>query len=286
MPRSNDMGRAYEFALCNQIIYTFSNIELTDRAELEQQRDMEHFYDLDYDTKNAYIKSAELICNNWLVKKIDPQEKYTLDRLPDRAGVEGDVTDIRIMSEVEKINISLKHNHDALKHPRLTRVPSWVGLESDDNYETIHDRIWDDFFKQAEKANPTATLFRDLTAIDADFINDNLYNPFCTFISNYLSKKTSSSQSVKHMFDFLVGTYDFYKIIDRKDCITIQDFINMPKPNTVIIRQTDRSHIAMTFDNGVILDLRLHTASSRLIRSIKFDVRGIFDDMKSLIIEK
>lgn len=286
MPRSNDMGRSYEFALCNQIKRNFINVTLTERAEAEQERDNHHFDDLDLYTQNEYIKSAELICSNWLTDKINCQEEYTLDRLPDRAGVSGDVTDIRIESNNEQINISLKHNHDALKHPRLTRLPSWVCKNDDDSYYSMHDLIWDRFFDAAYKLNPDATLFKDITSIDADFINNNLYNPFCSFITDYLSENTHTPKAVQNMFAFLVGTYNFYKIIDRTDHISIQDFINIPAPNSVEVFQINQSHIGMIFDNGVELDLRLHTASSRLIRSVKFDVRGTFDNIKSLIIKK
>ncbi len=286
MPRSNDMGRAYEFALCNQIIDNFKNVYLTNRTEAEQQRDAEHFNSLSHNTKIEYIQSAKLVCEKWLIKKIHPAELYTLDRLPDRAGVNGDVTDIRMVSDFDTINISLKHNHDALKHPRLTRIPNWIGLNSDAKYREIHDKIWDDFFVLAKKLNPGATLFRDLIAVDEEFINNYLYNPFCSFITEYLSDNSTSIQAVQNMFDFLVGTYDFYKIIDYRDHIKIQDFINIPKPTSVSIFQTDRSHIAMNFNNGVTLDLRLHTASSRLISSVKFDVRGVFDDIKSFVIYK
>ncbi len=286
MPRSNDMGRAFEFALCDQIINIFKNVTLTERAMYEQQRDIQHFEYLNFKTQNSYVESSTLICYNWLSNKINPRESYRLDRLPDSAGVYGDVTDIRIISERECLNISLKHNHDALKHPRLTRLPNWIGLNYDDEYTRIHNEIWDNFFELVEVVAPNATLFRDLTIIDRDFVNDNLYDPFCAFVADYLSENTSSPHAVRQMFNFLVGTYDFYKIIDRNDFIAIQEFINIPIPTRVKIKQTDRSHISMIFDNGIELNLRLHTASSRLIRSVKFDVRGIFDSIPTLIIEK
>lgn len=286
MPRSNNMGRAYEYALCERIMHFFPNITLTARAADEQQRDILHFNDLSYEDQCAYHKSAELICCHWLNQKIDQRYAYTLDRLPDSAGVAGDVTDIRLQSNFEQINISLKHNHDALKHPRLTRIPRWLGMGADPTYTQIHNNIWAEFFLSASRLEPNATLFRELVAIDDEFINNNLYDPFCSFIADYLSRNANTIEAIQHMFDFLVGTYNFYKVIDMRDCIVIQDFINIPKPTDVAIEQTDKSYIAMRFNNGVVLSLRLHTASQRLIRSVKFDVRGEFDEMQSLVIPK
>ena len=86
MPRSNNMGRSFEFMLCDQIARTFPNIKFTERAFNEQQRDAEHFFSLNHLIQEEYIKSTEIICNTWLVDKINKYDLYSLDRLPDRAG--------------------------------------------------------------------------------------------------------------------------------------------------------------------------------------------------------
>ena len=286
MPRSNNMGRSFEFMLCDQIARTFPNIKFTERAFNEQQRDAEHFFSLNHLIQEEYIKSAEIICNTWLVDKINKYDLYSLDRLPDRAGVKGDVTDICIKNYAEQINISLKHNHDALKHPRISRVPAWVGIQKDHEYMRIHDQIWEDFFDAAAQLNPNAVLFKDLINIEKDFVNDNLYFPFCKLISSYLNQFTSEPVAIQQMFDFLIGNCNFYKIIDRKHFIEIQEFINIPKPPHVEICQTSKSYISINFDNGVSLSLRIHTAEKELTASAKFDVRGRFENLPIIEIQK
>lgn len=287
MPISNTLGRAYEYALCKNIQSLFSNVSFTDRALEEQSKDVSHYKSLSESEKQAYDLSASKICNNWLNSKILSTQNYLLDRLPDSAGVNGDVTDIRIQNDSSTLNISLKHNHNALKHPRLTRVPTWVGISKDVNYKNSYDTCWTNFIKKSKELAPSATLFRELVNLEKDFIFDNLYNPLCSLVSSYLVKNTLTSPQVQSLFKFLVGKYSFYKIIDTKDCILIQDFIDMPMPTSVKIMQTDKSYIQMNFDNGVVLTLRLHTASSRIsTKSVKFDVRGSFDNMKSLTITK
>lgn len=287
MPISNTLGRAFEYALCAKIVSSFSNISFTYRTIEEQEKEKHYFNSLSIEEKANYDISTSKICSDWLDSKLIPSINYTLDRLPDSAGVSGDVTDIRIQNSDITINISLKHNHNALKHPRLTRVPKWININTDSKYTSAYTIIWDSFLSKAYNLLPNATLFSELIGIDSQFVFNNLYNPLCNLVSSYLSDNIKTSYQVESLFKFMVGKYNFYKIIDTKDCVLIQNFIDLKIPTTVEIKQSDKSYITMDFSNGVVLKLRLHTASSRLVtRSIKFDVRGIFDDIDSVIINK
>ncbi|MBT9830294.1 HaeIII family restriction endonuclease [Clostridium baratii] len=287
MPVSNTLGRAFEYALCQKIDSKFDNITLTDRAVAEQSKDKRYYDALNSDEKSKYDISTNRICSEWLNLKLISSNMYTLDRLPDSAGVNGDVTDIRLEAPNAIVNISLKHNHNALKHPRLTRVPKWIDINTDSKYASDYKNIWDSFLSKANTLSSTATLFNELIAIEANFVFDNLYNPLCKLVSNYLTENIKTSSQVESLFKFMVGKYDFYKIIDNPDCVLIQDFIDLKMPKNVKIEQTDKSYIKMTFNNGVILNLRLHTASSRIsTKSVKFDVRGSFDDIDSITIKK
>ncbi|MDM0740113.1 HaeIII family restriction endonuclease [Clostridium perfringens] len=287
MTASNTLGRAFEYALCKKIDSNFTNITLTDRAVVEQSKDKRYYDALNSDEKSKYDISTNRICSEWLNLKLIDSNIYTLDRLPDSAGVNGDVTDIRLESPNAIINISLKHNHNALKHPRLTRVPKWIDINTDNKYASDYKNIWDSFLSKANTLSSTATLFNELIAIEDNFVFDNLYNPLCKLVSNYLTKNIKTSSQVESLFKFMVGKYDFYKIIDNPDYVLIQDFIDLKMPKNVKIEQTDKSYIKMTFNNGVILNLRIHTASSRIsTKSVKFDVRGSFDDIESITINK
>ncbi|WP_394899136.1 HaeIII family restriction endonuclease [Clostridium paraputrificum] len=287
MPVSNTLGRAFEYALCSKIASSFSNISLTDRAIAEQEKDIHYYNSLNHEEKVKYDISTTKICNSWLISKLNSRMLYTLDRLPDSAGVNGDVTDIRIENTNTIINISLKHNHNALKHPRLTRVPTWIGINSDPSYSQAYARVWSNFHTLARNLSPDSTLFSELIAINPNFIFDNLYNPLCSLVASYLDENINNSNQVELLFKFMVGRYNFYKIIDRRDYLLIQDFIDLEMPTDVEINHIAKSYIEMIFNNGVVLTLRLHTASSRMsTNSVKFDVRGCFDDIDSIIISK
>lgn len=287
MPISNTLGRAFEYALCQKIVSYFTNITLTDRAIFEQGKDKNYYDSLSSVEKIKYDIATNRICSEWLNSKILASKTYTLDRLPDSAGVNGDVTDIRLETSDSIVNISLKHNHNALKHPRLTRVPKWIDIDSDSKYASDYNNIWNSFLSKANNLSSTATLFSELIDIDNEFVFNNLYDPLCNLVSNYLSQNIKTSSQVESLFKFMVGKYNFYKIIDTRDYILIQDFIDLKIPTNVKINKIDKSYIQMIFNNGVILTLRLHTASSRIsTKSVKFDVRGSFDNIDSIIINK
>lgn len=280
MPVSNSYGRSFEYILCNVIQQKWvSHINFTPRAEYEQQKDISLYNELPLDMKESYRASANKIYD-WLLPRLQTlfgSNIILLDRLPDLAGVQGDVTDIRFSANQSVVNISLKHNHNALKHPRLTRVPNWINASSQNTqiYKNTYDDIWKRIIIDAERHVPGIKLFNELNNISKDYINQNIYHPLCELVRIFLTTAITGSSQVNDMFKFLVGNNDFIKIIDYPNEIIVSDFAGIPAPTSVEITHPQDSYLKMKFDNGWILSLRLHTASSRLhTKSIKFDVRA------------
>lgn len=209
--------------------------------------------------------------------KIDNVE---VDRIPDIAGVRGDVTDIRIKffsgARVAAVNVSLKHRHEALKHPRLTRVPEWIGLANTKEgklYLSTYENIWATFFQKGRELSPNAKRFRELKAIAPNFVDENLYKPLYTLVAGFLRQNAASSPQVQKMFGFMVGRFDYVKLIDHDGEIEVRDFSDILKPNSVEIKYVEGGYLHFQFDNGWRLSGRLHTATQWLKKSIKFDVQ-------------
>jgi len=207
-------------------------------------------------------------------------ERVELDRIPDTAGRKGDVTDIRIKfvakCGVANVNISLKHRHEALKHPRLTNVPDWIGIANTKEarqYLTDYENIWSTFFEKGEKLSPDAKRFRELKAIDANFVEENLYKPLYSLVKNFLQQNIKEPSQVQQMFDFMIGKFDYIKFVDHDGDIEVLDFSNIPAPNSVKIGYTSKGYLRLVFDNGWKISGRLHTATQWLKKSIKFDVQ-------------
>jgi hypothetical protein len=53
----------------------------------------------------------------------------TIERLSDNEGKKGDVTDIRLRFDNRTENLSIKHNHKALKHQRPSATPKQCGFK-------------------------------------------------------------------------------------------------------------------------------------------------------------
>jgi hypothetical protein len=215
--------------------------------------------------------------------------KILVDRLPDSEGIEGIVTDIRLTirytdgSESTK-EISLKHNHDALKHPRLPRLPEQCGINDSsikEDYIKKHDKIWDDFFIKARNLKKGSTKFSEVKAIDASIIYTDLYEPLINLVKDFLLSNANNNKNAALFFQFLTSHINFYVIKNETDQIVIKHFMNIKPPSSFTMTYPfdgKQTTCLIKFDNGWNVTMRLHTASSEYYRygkihkSTKFDV--------------
>lgn len=311
MPQSDKYGRAFEYCITKGIISELEaihpgKVEVTWRAKDSQNKGEEQYKTLSEPEQKQFENSSKKI-SKWLAenkfknigslnfeKPVEmlaflTDKEVIIDRIPDSEGIEGDVTDIRIKFLLKDgtatLNISLKHEHTALKHPRLTRVPEWIGMSKDGEeaiqYEKDYDAIWTNFFEKGKKLVPDAKRFKELKSVQKTFIEDNLYNPLYSLVRTFLEKNTNSPEKVQKMFDFIVGKFDFIKFIDIGGAIEMLDFSLLTKPKSVKVNYKDGDYLYIEFDNGLITSGRLHTATEWLAKSIKFDMQPV--NLDSLI---
>jgi len=326
MPVSDKMGRAFEYIVTHEIVEALKRegckVKLTTRAEEDQERGQELFQRLDEGTQREYIDSARKIAS-WMIG--DQLPKYTktpstdgttrkpassedtllfiqVDRLPDQAGVKGDVTDIRInfffRAGTNTLNISLKHGHSDTKHPRTTRVPYWIGLEGTgvaEDYTEKHDAVWDGFHDEVEKLDRGIKTFEEAKDLNAEIIRESLYEPLYELTKKIIEEHGTSKENVGKLYDFLIGDRDFIKVVSRKNDIEISDFSELPKPKSVTLSYSALGYIQFTFDNGLVLTGRLHNAEKELHtttgkrrKTAKFAITPINlkDVIKPIVIKK
>jgi len=295
--RSNDSGRALEFSIVSNLMGFFKdegiNFSLTDRAIKDNKRDFSKLAELDENIRKDFLIAGRKFVgwanNDGWFKGI---EKLTLDRLPDSEGVKSNVADIVLKLEIGEIikekNISIKHNHDALKHPRLPRLPEQCGINEDlikTNWRKEHDNLWEQFIKKSKGLVENATEFKELKEKDKDFIELNLYKPLISSVEKFLREIQDDPSKVSTFFNFLTSELDFYTLKNEKEKIIIKKFVGIKSPTSLKIEYPYENRLTtmkITFGNGWIMTLRLHTASSRLYRkngkinsSTKFDVHCI-----------
>jgi hypothetical protein len=279
MSKSNDNGRALEARLVEVITQQNSKIRLIGSTNSDQIRDLVHFYALPIDQQKDFSDFSIRYIQEILVQEID-----SIERLKDTVDKQGDVTDIRIIYKDKSVrNISLKHNHDACKHQRpAALIKNQLGIldkDLDAQYRRELHTIYENFQSKVlpEDSENGDYLFRLVKERDPSLIT-SLYSDVCNLVKKYLLEY-ADEESIKKYFRFLVGNTTFEKVsvYPKTRTIMIKDFTSVADARAVIDAHIhpNNGHLIVKFNNNFILDMRLHTASSRFVRgkalSLKFD---------------
>lgn len=278
---SDRNGRALEFIIVDILIKKIPNIALLRNTNLDQKRDSVKFNELSDHQKSYFIKSADNVFT-WLTGKDDFNlSNVTIERLTDDAAKKGDVTDIRIITSGNIINLSIKHNHLALKHQRPSAIASQCGFIKksleDLTYRKAYKKVTDDFLSSANVLRNGAQYFSELIAIQPNFINAQLYSPMCNLVCNFLNTNVSQqSNNAQDFFNFIRGMTDYHKIVVDHKKIEIYEFASVSSVTSLTAALRKDSYIDVSFSNGWDIAMRLHTASSEIKGvSLKFDTQLI-----------
>ncbi|NJN86071.1 MAG: HaeIII family restriction endonuclease [Leptolyngbyaceae cyanobacterium SL_7_1] len=281
-PRSNLNGRVLEYLIVEALTKNRPNASLTSRAKNAQIRDLAKLTEVDPALLQELNLAANAFLTKWFVPQFQLSEQLsmTIDRLPDRNAT--DVTDIRLTLPTELINLSIKHNHTALKHQRPGKTPVHCGYTETSvemqQFKQHYQTITRNFTSQAGGVK----LFSDLP--DA-LKEQTLYIPVCNLVSQFIN--THASTCAPSLFEYLTGSSNYYKIIinTRTKNLTIQHFSSIRLPNTLVATPTGK-YVRLIFDNGWHISIRLHNASSRVGTSpgLKFDTTALTSPIPSTVV--
>ncbi len=300
---SSIKGKAYEYACVlalQEIITPIRNIELEQNESLRIAKSR-YENDIASEEKSEMLLSAkagiETIID--MEPKIieDGKDTLTVCIQPDNVAEQaGDIRDILVIRRNIKweIGISVKHNHAALKHSRLSQNidfgEKWFGVGCSQDY---FNEIRPIFSKLTDWKN-NKKLWRELNSKE-----DDVYMPLLTAFANEFRRLNDSNNIVDDLIKYLLGSNgnDYYKIIHRRNFTTIMPFnlsgtlnqatsMNQPRihvPTVVLptkIIDLDfkggfKNTLILTMDNGWQISFRIHNASSRIESSLKFDIQLI-----------
>jgi hypothetical protein len=276
MSNSSDRnGRALEYRIVDELVRQIAReqIQLTPRAIQAQRNDRQKYLSLGETEQRKYSQCAKALFN-WLDQHFSiSSHTINLDRLSDNDAKKGDVTDIRLTIRSEQINLSVKHNHKALKHQRPASTAQHCGYSRrsfEDAEFRNHYKVIVNLFRGFVQ---DAFYFRDL---EEGIVMNHLYIPTCHLVADFINQLCCPPEKANHLFRFLVGTTDFYKVIfdPSRSRLLIQLFA---KPDFVesVIAEANQNYVYLNFANSWKLAMRLHTASSRLggNPSLKFDTQ-------------
>ena len=309
---SNNQGRAYEYAWINTLFETLNSIRETGIVCNSSYDANERAWNaISEAQRELYVISANAAVDT--IIELEPlMEEDSCDRLflefqKDELGESGDVRDIVIRRDDInwEIGLSIKHNHDAVKHSRLSHVldfgKEWYGIPCSDYY-------WDDIdpvFELLKRGKSIRAAWSDLEDKEGA-----VYVPLLQAFLDEVSRSYREDPTVAvKMFEYLVGVKDYHKIVshDSKRMTLIHTFnlhgtLNQPSrvkmsvfdvfiaeiPTEIIsmrFKKNSNTTVEIYMDNGWAFSFRIHSASTLIQPSLKFDVQFISTPVSVMNIE-
>ncbi|GAA9281488.1 hypothetical protein BTM383_06980 [Helicobacter pylori] len=216
--KSNNQGRAYEYAWCLALEQKLSVFK---KVIVDKQNGFNACYrayeSLEKSLQERYLESSKqgvlllLDCEPLLSEVIgSSQNGITLSLQKDKLGEIGDVRDILIYFDRFCIGLSIKHNHDALKHSRLSKNldfgEKWLGVGVSQNYKDTIKPL----FERLENAKKEGMLWRDFPNKEQE-----IYAPLLQAFKKEVLRidENKKNKVPQKMVEYLLGKYDFYKAI-------------------------------------------------------------------------
>ena len=300
--RSNDQGRAYEYITLVTLHTEISKIRkaaIVQNSSLEAAKDA--WNNLSKSMQHLLAVSAvsfvpEIFDLEPLILE-DDDDCVELLIQQDKKGEGGDVRDILIIrSGIEwEVGLSMKHNHYAVKHSRLSPLidfgEKWYGYKCSDNYWTMTNPI----FERLNALHASGTKWKEVPDK-----KKSIYVPILRAFVDEINRASYIYKDLpQKLTEYLLGEYDFYKVIsiDREHTTRINTFnlrgtLNLdgkvkkakkkiPKtllPTRIVnldFKPNSKTTVELYMNNGWQFSLRIHSADTIVQNSLKFDVESI-----------
>lgn len=301
--KSNDHGRAFEYACIIELknrIAVKRPVTVDEESVMAARRAWKTQSNTEQQT---YLRAADAFIDTLfsaepLILECDGDNDIVVLSINKDSDAEGgDVRDIVITRKIIRWNIglSMKHNHFAAKHSRLSSKidfgAKWYGLPCNENYWNTIKPI----FARLQSLKEEKVAWHDMTDKE-----DTVYFPIVeAFIKEmYRAYKTDNTIPAR-LISYLLGIRDFYKVvaIDKKQLTEFQSFnlrgelnkdgkktkvtLIIPKaglPTEIInlrFKPESKSTAELYLNNGWSLSFRIHNASTIVEPSLKFDIQFI-----------
>lgn len=299
---SNNQGRAYEYICLTTLNSEINKIR---KAEIIENS----AYNASQRAWNAISTTLQLLLQqsaNAVVSTIFDMEPMILEESTDvlelkiqtdNEGQEGDVRDILISRKYVQweIGLSLKHNHFAVKHSRLSKNldfgKRWFNIACSTQYWNDIKPVFN-YLEEQKKNNRNWNQLEDK--------ENDVYIPLLNAFIKEIKRSTQQNSDVpRKMVEYLLGEFDFYKVIsiDIKKITCIQSYnlygklnqstkttnpkIKIPVvslPTRIVsleFKPESSSTIELYMDGGWQFNFRIHNASTKVETSLKFDIQII-----------
>ena len=310
--KSNDQGRAYEYAWINALfdvlrekrntqIVANTSLEANKRAWAVMSGDMQDLFRI------SACAAVETILELEPCMTENDNDILYLEFQKDHAGVRGDVRDIVLRRDALQweVGLSIKHNHEAVKHSRLSHSldfgKEWFDMPCSDVYWSAVKPIFERLKIEKTADRKWSELFDKESCV---------YIPLLNAFIDEIKRVNQIDPSVPgKMVEYLIGTKDHYKVVshDGKRLTIIHTFnihgtLNKPSkvkvsaisipivelPTELIaikFRTGSNNTVEMYLNHGWQLSFRIHNASTKVEPSLKFDIQFVGMPISILNIE-
>lgn len=242
-----------------------------------------------------------------VILRLEPQLEYgkgdlSLAIQTDSQGQKGDVRDVVCIRGIKKgweIGLSCKHNHSAVKHSRLSDTIDfgnrWFGIPCSSQYFDTVGPIFAELREMRDVAKANGDPVPQWKAIlDKE---ERYYVPVLNAFLTEMQRLVANHPEVPgKLIQYLLGRHDFYKVIsdDRRQTTRVEainiagtlnrsagghrSIVNVQKlilPNCIYhmgFVPGKNDTIVIGCDEGWTLTMRIHSASTDVEPSLKFDV--------------
>ena len=296
--KSNNQGRGYEYAwikILEEHLQKICQTKVIKNSSFDANKNA--FETLSDEQKKIYKISAESAIET--IFELEPRiceisdDELNLKFQKDEVAIKGDVRDIVISRKDFEIGLSIKHNHDAVKHSRLSKKIDfgfeWFESPCSENYWQKVTPIFDRLKILKEK---------NLKWSDIPDKNNSVYVPILQAFMDEIKNSCANDKNIpRKIVEYLIGVKDYYKIISRDSKrLTIIETFNLHgtlnKPSKKIIsaitvpkvslptelvaikfKNNSKNTVEMYLNNGWQLSFRIHNASTIVEPSLKFDIK-------------
>lgn len=302
-----ETGKAFEYACAHVLVEKYSSytkVNLIESPQLETAR--KAFELLASEDKENYLKGAMAAVR--IIDRLEPKlsngsSDMSVCLQTDAAGIAGDVRDVLCLRGNEwEIGLSCKHNHQAVKHSRLSDKidfgKEWFGIPCSEEYFDAVRKVFLPLrrIRDESKKNGTPALWNEIEDKE-----QSCYVPVLQAFMLELKKLDTDypGKIPERLIRYLIGVNDFYKVImdDQRNYTMIESvningtlnqkdgkkraIVDVPimklptKFYEVGFKEGSKNTIVVVCDNGWNVSMRIHNASSKIEPSLKFDVQLI-----------
>lgn len=310
MPTQVENGKAFEYAIAKAYYDYLENRGITAffQADEHYQNAKTCFEIQNEDGKVSFYTAAMKTIETMVAIEpglTSPREKEDWLRIrlaSDREGAFGDVRDVIFSRNYNNVawemGISAKNNHDAVKHSRLSQTidfgKEWMECPCSSRYFSEIKPVFE-YLSRLRNQNPHFK-WEEL----GESKSEDVYIPLLkAFRKEMLNLTKDNSVAAANLLQYLIGRKPFYKVIkeDRKNIVVVKAFniggklnqtVNGRKPviKTDIVKLPTRiiefefkdnsdTTLMMILDEGWQISFRIHSASTYIETSLKFDINLI-----------